>query len=45
MQPPAHGDVQDKYFDEEREMNAENLDYLPEVPGIVPYFQNKKEIS
>lgn len=30
--PPAPDEVQDKYSDEEEEMDAEDLDYLPEVP-------------
>lgn len=43
--PPALGEVQDKYFDEEEDMDAEELDYLPEVPEKVPHFANQKEVN
>ncbi|KAK4320397.1 hypothetical protein Pmani_008748 [Petrolisthes manimaculis] len=41
--PPAPCKVQDKYFDEEEEMDAEDFHYLHEVPEKVPHFPNQKE--
>jgi len=35
--PPAQDEVQNKYSDDGEEMDAEDLDYLPEVPEEVPH--------